>query len=67
MVKAFDEAAFSLKTVGDVSDLVVTQFGFHIIKLTATRPAGIRTFEEVKDGLVREAMQKGRHGWWHRG
>lgn len=58
MVKPFEDAAFNLKSEGDVSDLVVTQFGFHIIKLTGIRPAGIRTFEEVKDGLAREAIQK---------
>ncbi len=58
MVKPFEDAAFALEMKGDVSDLVVTQFGFHIIKLTDTRPAGIRTFDEVKDGLVREAIQK---------
>lgn len=58
MVKPFDEAAFALKNVGDISDIVVTQFGFHIIKLTDTRAPGVRTFEEVKDGLIREAMQK---------
>lgn len=58
MVKPFEEAAFALQNKGDLSGIVVTQFGFHILKLTDSRPAGIRTFGEVKDGLVREAIQK---------
>lgn len=46
MVPAFDEAAFSLKNVGDVSKPVQTEYGFHIIKLLEkieTKP-----FESVK-------------------
>ena len=51
MVPAFDEAVFSMK-VGDVSELVETPFGFHIIKLEEIRPASTRTFEQVKDNLA---------------
>ncbi len=50
MVPAFDQAVFSMK-VGDVSDLVETPFGFHIIKLEEILPASTRSFEQVKDNL----------------
>jgi peptidyl-prolyl cis-trans isomerase C len=50
MVPAFDAAAFALKT-GEISDLVETEFGFHIIKLTDRRAGRTVPLEEVKDRL----------------
>ncbi len=50
MVPEFEKAAFSLKT-GEVSNVVKTPYGFHIIKVTGKRPAGERSFEEVKDQI----------------
>jgi|WetSurMetagenome_2_1015567.scaffolds.fasta_scaffold72020_2 peptidyl-prolyl cis-trans isomerase C len=41
-------AAFALKEIGDVSDLVSTDKGFVILKLTERRPALSRTFEDAK-------------------
>jgi peptidyl-prolyl cis-trans isomerase D len=46
MVPEFDKAAFSMN-VGDISDLVKTQYGYHIIKLTDKRPATTRPLTEV--------------------
>lgn len=50
MVQEFDKAAFGLKE-GELSGIVKTQFGFHIIKVTGKRPAGVRSFDEVKDQI----------------
>lgn len=44
---AFGEAAFSLASVGDVSDIVETDFGFHIIKLTQFTPSIVTPFEQA--------------------
>lgn len=46
MVKPFDEAVFKLK-VGEISDLVQSDFGFHIIRLTAVKSAKTQPLSEV--------------------
>lgn len=54
MVPPFEEAAFSLE-VNEISDLVESQYGYHIIKVTDKKEADIPSFEEVKD-QVREIV-----------
>jgi peptidyl-prolyl cis-trans isomerase D len=51
MVKPFEESVFSLK-VGEVSDLVQSDFGFHIIKLVAIKSAKTQALAEVKGVIV---------------
>lgn len=46
MVKAFDDAVFKLK-VGEISDLVQSNFGFHIIRLAAIKPSKSQPLAEV--------------------
>ncbi len=50
MVKPFDDAVFQLKT-GEISGLVQSDFGFHIIKLLAIKPAKVRALDEVKSEI----------------
>ena len=51
MVPAFSEAAFSLKEIGDVSQPVKTQFGWHIIQLT-----GKRGFKDADKNIIRQTL-----------
>jgi len=48
----FEDAVFALKQVGDMSGLVKTQFGYHIIKLTELSPIVTIPFAEVKEELT---------------
>jgi len=50
MVPAFDQAAFALKP-GQISDIVTTQFGYHIIKVTEFRAASTVKFEQVSERI----------------
>jgi peptidyl-prolyl cis-trans isomerase C len=47
MVKPFEEAAFKIKP-GEISPIVETQFGYHIIQVIESQPAGKATLDEAK-------------------
>jgi peptidyl-prolyl cis-trans isomerase C len=52
MVKPFEEAAFAMQKPGEISPIVETQYGFHIIRFADRKPARQKRFEEVKKELV---------------
>ncbi len=52
MVPEFEAAAFS-QPIDEVGDIVETQFGFHLIKVTSRSEGGTTEFDEVKEQLVR--------------
>ncbi|MGZ2255749.1 peptidylprolyl isomerase [Roseobacter sp. A03A-229] len=56
MVPSFEAATIALG-VGEVSDPVETQFGWHVIKLNETRQAEIPTLEDVRADLTQELSQ----------
>ena len=49
MIREFEEAAFNIKNVGDISEIVSTGYGYHIIKLLEKEP--IKSFDECKAEL----------------
>jgi peptidyl-prolyl cis-trans isomerase D len=57
MVKPFEDAAFSLKQ-GEISNLVRSDFGYHIIKLVAVKPARILSFDEARAGISDKLRQQ---------
>ncbi|MCL2310454.1 MAG: peptidylprolyl isomerase [Proteobacteria bacterium] len=58
MVPEFSEVAFALKKEGDVSEPVLTKFGWHLIRLEGKKEAGLLPFEEAKDRIMAEQKQK---------
>lgn len=57
MVKPFEEACFDILKPGEVSDLVETQFGYHIIQLEEKHAPTLKPFLEVESGIRTKLVQ----------
>ncbi len=53
----FEKVAFELK-VNEVSDVVKTQLGYHIIKVTDRNEAGVNPFEQARDEIIKMLKQR---------
>jgi peptidyl-prolyl cis-trans isomerase D len=51
MVKNFEDAVFTLKP-NEISDVVTTEYGFHIIQVLEKQPAHLQTLDEVRPAIV---------------
>jgi peptidyl-prolyl cis-trans isomerase D len=57
MVKPFEDAASKLKQ-GEISDLVQSDFGYHIIELTGIKAAQVKPLDEVKADIAAEIKKQ---------
>jgi peptidyl-prolyl cis-trans isomerase C len=58
MVKEFEAAVAELKTPGELSGIVKSEFGYHIIRREERRPGGVLPYAEVREGLRAEARTR---------
>jgi peptidyl-prolyl cis-trans isomerase C len=59
MVEPFDKAAFALKP-GELSDIVETQYGYHIIKVTDHNDVARTSFEQAKSTIITQLTEQKR-------
>lgn len=58
MVKPFEDAVFAMKE-GEISNIVESDFGLHIIQLTGVRPGKVRPLAEVRPDIEKQLREAG--------
>jgi peptidyl-prolyl cis-trans isomerase D len=54
MAIPFEQAVWGLKAAGDLSGVVQTQFGYHVIRLTGIQPPRVKPLEEVREEITND-------------
>jgi len=63
-VDEFKNACFSLQNVGDTTGLVKSEYGYHIIKKVSALTPGVISYDDVKDALKRQELEKKQTDHW---
>ena len=63
MLPEFEKVAFSMENKGDISNIVKTQLGFHIIKLTDIKKLEPQNFNQAKEE-IKKKIEKDKFGLW---
>jgi peptidyl-prolyl cis-trans isomerase C len=58
MDPSFSQAAFDIKSVGDISEPIKSRFGYHLIRLEGRRAAEVRPFEAVEPQIMAELRKR---------
>ncbi|KKO44187.1 parvulin peptidyl-prolyl isomerase [Arsukibacterium ikkense] len=58
MDSAFENVAFALNNVGQLSDIVQSEYGYHIIKLVSLEPGQQQPLTEVRDSIAERLQQE---------
>ena len=55
LIPEIENDVFALE-IGNISDIIKSQYGFHILKVTDKKPEVLKTFEEVKEEIVQTLL-----------
>ena len=58
MEAALSNAAFEMKNAGDISEPILTRFGYHLIRFEGRRPAELKPFEAVEPQIMAELRKR---------
>lgn len=64
MVKPFDEVVFAMQKPGEISEVVKTPFGYHVIKLEAKQDTKQLPYESVKDKIIEKLQTEMGNKLW---
>jgi len=63
-VESFSQGAMSLTTIGDFTDLVASDYGYHIIEYTSDKPSGAIPLEDVYDQIYNALLTNLQDSGW---